>query len=158
MRTVTLETAVAELLRDIHDADHKHCVDVETIARAYSAICAGPDETICVVAGDKTASEDYLDGRPVVVAAAPEMLAACKAMVLAFDQGDAGDELHACKLLRAAIAKAEPPRSVKHRVNVTVEVEVETDPGEASELGNVIMSAIEAVRDGEGTVVAHEIV
>ena len=70
MRTVTLETAVAELLRDIHDADHKHCVDVETIARAYSAICAGPDETICVVAGDKTASEDYLDGRPAVVAAA----------------------------------------------------------------------------------------
>lgn len=72
MRTITLETAVAELLRDIHDADHKHCVDVETIARAYSAICASPEETICVVAGDKTVSEDYLDGRPVTADVAPK--------------------------------------------------------------------------------------
>jgi len=68
MRTITLETAVAELLRDIADADHKHGADVETIARAYSAICASPEETICVVAGDKTASDDYLDGRPVAAA------------------------------------------------------------------------------------------
>jgi hypothetical protein len=72
MRTITLETAVAELLRDIHDADHKHGADVETIARAYSAICAGPEETIRVVAGDKTASEDYLDGRPVTADVAPK--------------------------------------------------------------------------------------
>lgn len=75
MRTVTLEAAVAELLRDIHDADHKHCADVETIARAYSAICASPEETICVVAGDKTASEDYLDGRPVAADVAPKEIA-----------------------------------------------------------------------------------
>jgi len=72
MRTITLETAVAELLRDIADADHKHGADVETIARAYSAICAGPEETICVVAGDKTASGDYLDGRSITADVAPK--------------------------------------------------------------------------------------
>lgn len=53
---------------------------------------------------------------------------------------------------------AEPPAAVRHRVNVTVEVTLDTTAGEASEPGNVIMAAVEAVRDGEGTVVAHEIV
>jgi hypothetical protein len=47
----------------------------------------------------------------------------------------------------------EPPALVRHRVSVTVEVEVEAvDPAAA------IRSAVEIVRDGEGTVVAHEIV
>jgi hypothetical protein len=41
---------------------------------------------------------------------------------------------------------------------VTVEVEIETTHGEASKPGNVCMAAVEAVRDGEGTIVAHEIV
>jgi hypothetical protein len=48
--------------------------------------------------------------------------------------------------------------TTRTRVSVTVEVEVTTTAGEASEPGNVIMAAVEAVRDGEGTVVAHEIV
>lgn len=54
--------------------------------------------------------------------------------------------------------EAEPPALVRHTVNVTVEVTLDTTPGEASDPGNVIMAACEAVRDGEGTVVAHEIV
>lgn len=49
--------------------------------------------------------------------------------------------------------EAEPPALVRHRVSVTVEVEVdEVDPAAA------IRSAVEIVRDGEGTIVAHEIV
>lgn len=52
----------------------------------------------------------------------------------------------------------QPPATVRHRVSVTVEVTLDTTPGEASEPGNVIMAAVEAVRDGEGVIVAHEIV
>ena len=43
--------------------------------------------------------------------------------------------------------------SIRTRVNVAVEVEVETTPGD-----DPIRRAVRAVRDGEGTVVAHEIV
>lgn len=48
---------------------------------------------------------------------------------------------------------AEPPALVRRRVSVTVEVEVEAfDPAAA------IRSAVEIVRDGDGVIVAHEIV
>lgn len=92
------------------------------------------------------------------LAAAPEMLAALKNMVLAFDHGDADSEMDALRQVKEAIAKAEPPRTVRHRVSVTVEVTLDATAGEASAPGNVIMAAVEAVRDGEGTIVAHEIV
>lgn len=49
-----------------------------------------------------------------------------------------------------------PPR--RSRVVVAVEVEIDTTPGEASEPGNVIMAAEEAVRDGEGTVIGSRII
>lgn len=42
-----------------------------------------------------------------LMAAAPELLAACCGMVDAFDRGDAADEQVALRTLRAAIAKAE---------------------------------------------------
>lgn len=45
------------------------------------------------------------------------------------------------------------PTIIRTRVSVTVEVEVDTSPGD-----DPIMRAVRAVRDGEGTVVAHEIV
>lgn len=92
------------------------------------------------------------------LAAAPEMLAALKNMVLAFDHGDADSEMDALRRVKEAIAKAEPPRIMRHRVSVTVEVTLDATAGEASAPGNVIMAAVEAVRDGEGTIVAHEIV
>jgi hypothetical protein len=90
--------------------------------------------------------------------AAPSLLLACKQMADAFDHGDADSEAAALRSIKAAIAKAEPPQLVRHTVSVTVEVEIDTTPGEASKPGNVIMEAVEAVRDGEGTVVRHEIV
>lgn len=61
------------------------------------------------------------------IAAAPEMLAACKEMVRAFEKGDNVDELVALRSIKDAIAKAEPPRKAKRRMLVTVEVEVEGD-------------------------------
>lgn len=88
-----------------------------------------------------------------LLGAAPEMLAALKNMVLAFDHGDADSEMDALRQVKEAIAKAEPHRIMRHCVSVTVEVEVEAaDPAAA------IRSAVEIVRDGEGVIVAHEIV
>lgn len=43
------------------------------------------------------------------LAAAPQMLAACKAAMAALDSGKAADAAHARKLLRVAVAEAEPP-------------------------------------------------
>jgi hypothetical protein len=96
-----------------------------------------------------------------LLAAAPEMLTVLKSIRDDLGCGEGISAAEADVMLCSigeVLSKVEPPRSVRHRVSVTVEVEVETDPGEASEPGNVIMSAVEAVRDGEGTVVAHEIV
>jgi hypothetical protein len=96
-----------------------------------------------------------------LLAAAPEMLAVIKSIRddLGCGEGVSAAEADVMRCsIAEVLAKVEPTRSQRHRVSVTVEVEVETDPGEASEPGNVIMSAVEAVRDGEGTVVAHEIV
>jgi hypothetical protein len=94
--------------------------------------------------------------------AAPEMLAVLKSIRDDLGCGEgvsaAEADVMRCSIV-AVLAKVEvaPPCNVTRRVSVTVEVEVETAPGEASESGNVIMAAIEAVRDGEGTVVAHQI-
>ncbi len=49
---------------------------------------------------DKRQSERLLN-------AAPDLLAACKAMVQAFDYGDAAEEQVALRSLKASIAKAE---------------------------------------------------
>ena len=63
MKTISIETAVEEILRDIAEADGMHSCDPEAIARVYSVLCAGPDEPICVVTGDKDVSRVYVDGR-----------------------------------------------------------------------------------------------
>jgi hypothetical protein len=96
-----------------------------------------------------------------LIAAAPEMLAVLKEVDRHFDHpGDLTYE--GLQGLRRAVsvvlAKAEPPRKVKNTVHVTVQVVVETDTGEASEPGNVAMAAVDAVRDGEGDIIHHEIV
>lgn len=91
------------------------------------------------------------------LAAAPEMLEVLKrAEVECWGNSEAVERW--MQDVRAVIAKAEPPRTVRHRVSVTVEVTLDATAGEASAPGNVIMAAVEAVRDGEGTIVAHEIV
>jgi hypothetical protein len=98
---------------------------------------------------------------PDCIAAAPEMLSLLKTIR---DDLGCGEALSAAEAdamrnsIDAVLAKAEPPRMERHRVSVTVEVEIETTHGEASKPGNVCMAAVEAVRDGEGTIVAHEIV
>jgi len=93
--------------------------------------------------------------------AAPEMLAVLKSIRddLGCGEGVSAAEADVMRnSILAVLAKAEPDNTVRHCVSVTVEVTLDTTPGEASEPGNVIMAAVEAVRDGEGTVVAHEIV
>ena len=68
MRTITVETALEEIRREIAGADGKHGIDGELmglVAAAYTVLCAGEDEVVSVVAGDKTASEWYRDGRPL---------------------------------------------------------------------------------------------
>ncbi len=64
MKTISMQTAIEEILRDIADADNMHCQDPEAIARVYSVLCVGPDEPVCVVTGDKSCSMTYVDGRP----------------------------------------------------------------------------------------------
>lgn len=88
--------------------------------------------------------------------AAPEMLTVLKSIR---DDLGCGEGLSAAEAdvmrgsILAVLAKAEPPTTVRHRVSVTVEVEVdEVDPAAA------IRSAVEIVREGEGVIVAHEIV
>lgn len=104
-----------------------------------------------------------------IAAAAPRMLEALKVMREAAERlegwrdldGTAIDSIIASDLTHeadCALRQAGAPWTRRHRVSVTVEVTLDTTPGEASEPGNVIMAAVEAVRDGEGTVVAHEIV
>jgi hypothetical protein len=68
------------------------------------------------------------------IAAAPEMLAACKEMVRAFERGDSGDELVALRLIKDAIAKAEPVRMEKRKVRVQVDVEVDVLKGVALDI------------------------
>lgn len=100
--------------------------------------------------------------------ASPEMLAVLKSLRRALGRLEDWRSIDATEIdsiiasdglrvIDAVLDKVEP-RAVRHRVNVTVEVTLDTTPGEASEPGNVIMAAVEAVRDGEGVVVAHEIV
>jgi len=91
-----------------------------------------------------------------ILGAAPEMLAVLKSLR---DDLGCGEGLSAAEAdvvrgsILAVLSKAEPPTTVRHRVSVTVEVEVdEVDPAAA------IRSAVEIVRDGEGVIVAHEIV
>lgn len=88
--------------------------------------------------------------------AAPEMLALLKSIRddLGCGEGVSAAEADVMRnSILAVLAKAEPPALVRHRVSVTVEVEVdEVDPAAA------IRSAVEIVRDGEGAIVAHEIV
>lgn len=96
-----------------------------------------------------------------MINAAPEMLAVLKNIRddLGCGEGVSAAEADVMRnSILAVLAKAEPDSTVRHRVNVTVEVTLDTTPGEASKPGNVIMAAVEAVRDGEGMVVAHEIV
>lgn len=96
-----------------------------------------------------------------LVTAAPEMLEVLKNIRddLGCGEGVSAAEADVMRnSILAVLAKVEPAATVRHRVNVTVEVTLDTTPGEASEPGNVIMAAIEAVRDGEGVIVAHEIV
>jgi hypothetical protein len=95
------------------------------------------------------------------IAAAPEMLATLRDLSREIRAGsilDAGSIGDWGRYIDEVIAKAEPPRKVKHTVHVTVQVEVETTPCSASDPGNVCMAAVDAVRDGEGTVIHHEIV
>ena len=93
--------------------------------------------------------------------AAPEMLSVLRNILADLDCGE-GLSVAEADVMRgsilAVLAKAEPPRKVKHTVWVTVAVDVETTPGEASKPGNVCMAAIEAVRDGEGEIVRDEII
>jgi hypothetical protein len=93
--------------------------------------------------------------------AAPEMLAVLRSIR---DDLDCGEGVSAAEAdvmrnsIVAVLAKANLDNTVRQRVSVTVEVTLDTTPGEASEHGNVLMAAIEAVRDGEGTIVSHEFV
>jgi hypothetical protein len=64
VKTISIETAVEEIIRDIAEADGMHSCDPEAIARVYSVLCVGPGEPVCVVTGDKSASMVYVDGRP----------------------------------------------------------------------------------------------
>lgn len=95
------------------------------------------------------------------ISAAPAMLAVLRSILADLDCGE-GLSVAEADFMRqrilAVLAKAEPPSKVKHTVWVTVAVDVETNPGEASKPDNVCMAAIEAVRDGEGEIVRDEII
>ena len=96
-----------------------------------------------------------------LIDAAPEMLSVLRNILADLGCGEGLSAAEADVMrgsILAVIAAAEPPRKVKHTVWVTVAVDVETTPGEASKPGNVSMAAIEAVRDGEGDIVRDEIV
>lgn len=93
------------------------------------------------------------------LSAAPEMLSLLRTLASDLWPGE-GISAAEAGVMRASIMevldKAAP--SFRSRVSVTVEVVIETTAGEASWPHNVIMAACEAVRDGEGQIVAHEIV
>jgi hypothetical protein len=78
-----------------------------------------------------------------VIAAAPQMLAACKQMARAYGCGNAADEIDGLRALREAIAQAEANRRAKRTVEMKVMVEVEVAPGENAE-----HAAIARLRDG----------
>lgn len=64
MKNISIETAIEEIMRDIAEAGPRHGCDPDVIARVYSVLCADCEEPVCVVTGDKTASQVYVEGRP----------------------------------------------------------------------------------------------
>lgn len=104
-----------------------------------------------------------------LLGAAPEMLAVLKSLRRSMERLEDWRSIDATdidsiiasdglRVIDAMLDKVEPRRVVRSTVWVTVAVEVETTPGEASEPGNVCMAAVEAVRDGEGEIVRDEII
>jgi hypothetical protein len=93
-----------------------------------------------------------------LIAAAPTLLAACKQMVQAFDEGDADAEQAGLRALCDAIAKSEPPRvvPVKRKVTVTTEVEVEVFSDAPDDA--VLKFAEIAVRSGSGNVTRKSVI
>lgn len=65
MKTISIEVAIEEIKMEILRAGPRHGCDPDIIARVYSVLCADCDEPVCVVTGDKTASEVYVEGKPV---------------------------------------------------------------------------------------------
>lgn len=127
------------------------------------------DEGRNVVCIERLAWLDELDGRTTDeqwqaiidgIAAAPEMIGLLKAVRngLAANRTGFGTLAALLPSINAVLAAVEPPRKVKNTVHVTVQVVIETDAGEASEPGSVVLAAVDAVRDGEGDIVHHEIV
>jgi hypothetical protein len=68
MKTISIETAIEEIKQDILAAGPRHGCDPDIIARVYSVLCADCEEPVCVVAGDKTASQVYVEGKPAAPA------------------------------------------------------------------------------------------
>jgi|688.fasta_scaffold484681_3 hypothetical protein len=102
-----------------------------------------------------------------LIAAAPEMLAALRDLRATLealtgwreldgtqiDQLIASDGLH---YLDKVIAKAEPVREVRRKVEVTVEVTLDVQAG--TDDATLAMIAVDAVRDGGGAVTAHKVI
>jgi hypothetical protein len=65
MRTLSIETAIENIRQDILAASPRHDCDPDLIAAVYSVLRANRGEPVCVVTGDKTASQVYVEGKPM---------------------------------------------------------------------------------------------
>jgi hypothetical protein len=63
MKTISIETALEEIRAELRSASPRHSCDPDPIAAAYSVLCAGHDEEVMVVTGDKSASRVFVNGR-----------------------------------------------------------------------------------------------
>jgi len=63
MKTISIETALEEIRAELRSAGPRHSCDPDPIAAAYSVLCAGHDEEVMVVTGDKSGSRVFVNGR-----------------------------------------------------------------------------------------------
>ena len=96
-------------------------------------------------------TDEQWDGVVAHISAAPEMLTLLRDLRREISDGsilDAGNIENYGREIDAVLAKAEPPRKVKHTVWVTVKVEVEADVGTSDE--EIRTRASDSVYTGSG--------